>query len=130
MSISLNGLDSVRLKAGSKPYDRCPGTPRDDCDAGATATRLSPGDMSSAVVACRERAEAVLGVSKPQPMVAVGLRYCGVDMAMPATYTLTFSVSYSGGPEASAQRTVVVEANCPAGEVRVGLLLPCCCHVA
>lgn len=123
VSISLIGMDAVRLKAGAKPYDRCPGAPSEDCDPGATATRVTPGDMTHSIIACRQRAESVLGVARPQPFAVVGLRYCGVDASKAAVYTVVFSAAFLGGLETSAQRTVVVEADCPAGEVRGGVCM-------
>lgn len=86
-------------------------------DPGASATRVAPGDMTARIIACGARATSVLNVPRPQPFSVVGLRYCGVNISQPATYVITFSVSHAGGPEAFAQRTVVVEADCPSGEV-------------
>ena len=57
---------------------------------------------------------------KPMPYATTGLGYCGIDVTMPGTYTVTFSVSPSGAfsdpLQASVQRTIIVLSACPEGE--------------
>lgn len=76
---------------------------------------LCPTNLSSQTVCSR-----FLLSQRIQPFQVVGLRYCGIDVSKPATYSITFTVSFNGGAESTTQRTVVVEANCPSGEVSTG----------
>lgn len=94
VSLSLQGLDVARVKAGGAPYDRCLGTATDACDAGATATRVSPGDMTAAVVACGDRALNALKIAVRLSLYLQSyyerMRHCKATAHVPSAIRYSF----------------------------------------
>ena len=69
--LQLVGRDTVRVPLGAPPYVRCAaGTGGGDgapsgapaCDPGVIATRSDPGDFTTRVIACKQRAVEVMGI--------------------------------------------------------------------
>ncbi|KAG2447259.1 hypothetical protein HYH02_007999 [Chlamydomonas schloesseri] len=130
--LELLGASTVRVRAGAL-YDSCQGLGTEVCDPGANATSAAPGDLAGQVVACADRASAA-GVAAPRPFVLVGLRYCGLDTRLPGRYKISFHLALGSSTEDSSgssrsselmsaaelvvYRTVLVEEECEAGEVR------------
>ncbi|KAG1660944.1 hypothetical protein FOA52_005525, partial [Chlamydomonas sp. UWO 241] len=113
-SLAVLGTNPMRVRAGT-PYGACGGAIGMSCDPGVIATLDTPNDLHANVRACAEQAQA-LGVSAPKSYDAIGLLYCGIDVNVPGLYKVTYTVQAGSGPVASGVRTIIVEADCPAGE--------------
>ncbi|KAK3262154.1 hypothetical protein CYMTET_28973 [Cymbomonas tetramitiformis] len=114
--IKLQGQEMVEVSQGMV-YAACPspegGGASVDlvCDPGAEAGDELDGDLTDRVLACSPDGTSNLFAS-------VGLAGCRLDTATPGSYTLWFSLANSAGATAFAKRTVVVAAECAAGEER------------
>ncbi|GAX77705.1 hypothetical protein CEUSTIGMA_g5148.t1 [Chlamydomonas eustigma] len=116
-TITLVGSSTVTISVGT-PYSSClPGLVT-GCDQGVIATAVTSGDLNSQVYACQAQALAN-GVTAPLTYQSSGViaAYCGINSAVPGTYSVIYTVSNGNGATATATRTVVVAASCPAGEV-------------
>ncbi|KAG1675992.1 hypothetical protein FOA52_014236 [Chlamydomonas sp. UWO 241] len=112
--LAVLGANPARVRVGT-PYSACNGGMGTTCDAGVMATLHTPNDMRTCVIACADKARAV-GISEPMPYAAVGLMYCGINVNVPGVYKVKYTVQAGRGPLAIGIRTVIVEAECPAGE--------------
>lgn len=109
-SLTLNGPATVYIRLNSS-YSACVGSSTLNCDLGATATQTINGDLNGAVRACKEKAT----LANPSPYAIVGLLYCGINVMVPGSYFITYSVSGLNGTSASVQRLVVVLSTCAEG---------------
>lgn len=126
-SITLNGPSSVTINLGAQ-YRPCFSALNINCDLGATATLLSPGDYTNSIVACANQvAPGVRLLPYPQS----GLSYCSFQTTIAGTYNITFSLilgsSSTGGSSPRVNRTLIVIPECLAGEYLCGVS---CCELA
>lgn len=69
----------------------------------------------------------LLVLQKPRPFVAVGLRYCAINMSVPGLYGIKYTGTADDGSSDYVERYLIIQADCAAGEVRgaAGRLLSC-----
>ncbi|KAG1675986.1 hypothetical protein FOA52_014230 [Chlamydomonas sp. UWO 241] len=107
--LAVLGADTARVRVGT-PYGACNGGMGMNCDPGAVATLVEPDDMRTYVFACADQTSDGLSYA------AVGLLYCGINVNVPGSYKVTYTVQAGSGPVATGTRTVIVEDDCLPGE--------------
>ncbi|PRW20834.1 hypothetical protein C2E21_8605 [Chlorella sorokiniana] len=117
--LELIGPEVVYVPAG-QPYSACPPSPPANllCDRGATAWQQQDGSLTPFVEACSSGSSRLL-------FAASGLSGCNISTATPGVRTVTFSVTDSLGRRATANRTLLVQQQCAAGERRCADQVTC-----
>ncbi|KAG2491872.1 hypothetical protein HYH03_009825 [Edaphochlamys debaryana] len=104
-TLALNGEQVLTVSQGFV-YAPCRAGSTGVCEAGATATLKSPGDLSSQIRAC------ATGVTNPLPYDLVGLTYCNLNTKKPGNYSLSFHLTWPSVGEVVVYRFVLVEELC------------------
>lgn len=109
-TITLIGPATITFEQDSiDSYLKCASSAALDaiCERGITASDPEDGDIALKVLACGNK------------YAKVGLLGCNVNVTVPGTYDVTYSVTDSrGSPAPSVVRTVVITPACPDGEFK------------
>ena len=123
-SITLNGPKTIIVSLGTR-YRPCVGASNIECDLGATATLLTPGDYTNSIVACQDQVP--LG-SRLQPYPLSGLSYCSFNTSLPGNYSINYNLLVTSSPSSLVvTRSLLVLPQCQPGEYLCGLA---CCELA